>query len=299
MKGVKQHNSQAFKIGLATLISLFLLYFGINFLKGSKIFEKTASYYMVFPNSGGLEPTSQVVINGYRVGKVSKINFDYSHLGDIIVELSVNRNLKLPKGTKGVITNNIMGGSSIMLTIPTDRTTGLLQPGDTIPHTPSAADLFAQVQDKIVPNIAQVTAELDTLLDGLNRIVHAPQIPLTMEAINSSAQSLQTTTAQLNALMNNKVPTIVDNIQVSSKAISETSERINRVEFESILQDFTNVVAELKKFSSKLNAQDNSMGLLLNDPVLYEQLTRASRSADSLLIDIRTNPKRYVHFSVF
>lgn len=299
MKGVIKNKSQAFKIGMATLISIFLFFFGINFLKGSKLFEKTDRYYMILPNSGGLQPSSQVVINGFKVGKVSKIDFDYSGLGDIIVELEVNKDLELPRGTIGMVATSVMGGSSVQLSIPTDRTQGLIEKGGTIASTPSSADLVATVQGKIIPNVAKVTQQLDTLLSGLNRIVNAPQIPLTLESISSSARSLQTTTAQLNTLMNQHIPTIVDNIEVSSASISDVTQKINKIEFEAILQDFANVVNELRTVSVQLNSKDNSLGLLLNDPVLYNQLTQASKSADSLLVDIRANPKRYVRLSLF
>lgn len=296
----KKNSSRAFKIGLATLISLFLLFFGINFLKGSKIFEKTAKYYIVFPNSGGLNTSSAVVINGYKVGKVTKLDFDYKVLGDIIVEITVNDDLALPRGTTGVVTRSLMGGSSVRLDIPHTRTQGLHTFGDTIAvATSSASNLFDTVEKDIAPSVMQVTQQLDTLLAGLNKIVNAPQIPLTIEAINGSAQSLRSTTARLNALMHHKVPMIVDNLETSSASISDVSRKINQVEFEAVLTDFTRVVADLKQFSGRLNEKDNSLGLLLNDPILYDQLTRASKSADSLLIDIRSNPKRYVHFSIF
>lgn len=255
---------------------------------------------MVFPNSGGLDTSSAVVINGYKVGKVTKLDFDYKGLGDIIVELTVNDDLALPKGTVGVVTGSLMGGSGIRLDIPQSRTQGLHAPGDTIAvATSSASNLLDTVEKDIAPSVMQVTQQLDTLLAGLNKIVNAPQIPLTIEAINGSAQSLRTTTARLNALMHHKVPMIVDNLETSSASISDVSRKINQVEFEAVLTDFTRVVADLKQFSGRLNEKDNSLGLLLNDPILYDQLTRASKSADSLLIDIRSNPKRYVHFSIF
>lgn len=299
MKEIRKEKSQAFKIGLTVLVSLFLLYFGINFLNGSKIFDKTNTYYIVFKNSGGLEPSSHVSINGFKVGKVSKLDFDYSGLGDIIIELSLNKNLEIPEGTYGTVKNSITGGSSIDLIIPKDEHNKILQPGDTLKSYTGRKELFSTVQDEIVPNISQITSKLDTLITGMNKIISAPQIPTTIEAVNRSAHSLQSTTAQLNALMNNQIPTIVNNLETSSESISDVSQRISKVEFEAILQDFTKVVADLKKVSTHLNDADNSLGLLLNDPLLYDQLTRASQSADSLLTDIRSNPKRYVHFSIF
>lgn len=293
----KDNKSRLALIGMTSIATLLMFYFGFNYLKGINAFSKSTVYYMTFPDVGGLDRSSSVILNGYRVGKVRTIDFDYKGYEGAVLELAMEPSLKIPTGTIAKIKANPLGGAIVQLMLP-ENYSDYMAPKDTIVGLPPS-DMLARVTDELIPNLNNAILMLDTLITGVDGLVSDPNIRQALVQINASTKAIQGSTQKLDQMMDGKVPQILGSIDQSTKSLASVSDRIEQIDMESVIQDFSDVVGDLKKISNQLNNKDNSLGLLLNDQELYERLNTATHAADSLLNDIRKNPKRYVHFSVF
>ncbi len=296
MKPKNSNSSQVFKIGLVTIITAGLFFFGINYLKGKNIFSRSHTYYVTLNDTNGLGRSSSVTLNGYRVGHVSDIQFDYSGMSKSIATLSLDRNLKLPIDTSAEVYVNPFGGAQLKLKVGNSQS--MLQSGDTI-QSLNTIGLLSRLESEIVPNISVMIANMDTLISKLNTIVSDPTIPETLTEINTSAQNIRQASHQLNNLMRHKLPTIVDNIDATTQSLHNVAGAIQASDIEGTIQDFKLVVTNLQKATAELDQTNGTLGRLLNDSTMYFQLQRTIESADSLMTDIKKNPKRYVKISIF
>lgn len=291
------HRQKAILTGVTTITTLLMFYFGFNYLKGINIFSKNVSYYATFDNIQGVDRSTKVYVNGYRVGNVRKINFDYEGFNGAVVELSLDSSLKIPRGSKLVIKNNPLGGGSITLLLP-EQITDYLAKNDTL-RGEQATDMMAKLTDELIPNLNAAVLSLDTLVGSLDGLVKNPDITKTLAQLNATTSALQGSSVKINHMMDRQVPEIMSNVERSTESIQKVAGQVANANIEKTLAEFTQVVSDLKKLSGQLANEDSSLGLLLNDKGLYQRLDAAALSADSLLKDIQKNPKRYVSFSVF
>ena len=291
------HRQKAILTGVTTITTLLMFYFGFNYLKGINIFSKNVSYYATFDNIQGVDRSTKVYVNGYRVGNVRKINFDYEGFNGAVVELSLDSSLKIPRGSKLVIKNNPLGGGSITLLLP-EQITDYLAKNDTL-RGEQATDMMAKLTDELIPNLNAAVLSLDTLVGSVDGLVKNPDITKTLAQLNATTSALQGSSVKINHMMDRQVPEIMSNVERSTESIQKVAEQVANANIEKTLAEFTQVVSDLKKLSGQLANEDSSLGLLLNDKGLYQRLDAAALSADSLLKDIQKNPKRYVSFSVF
>lgn len=291
------HRQKAILAGVTTITTLLMFYFGFNYLKGINIFSKNVSYYATFDNIQGVDRSTKVYVNGYRVGNVRKINFDYERFNGAVVELSLDSSLKIPRGSKLVIKNNPLGGGSITLLLP-EQITDYLAKNDTL-RGEQATDMMAKLTDELIPNLNAAVLSLDTLVGSLDGLVKNPDITKTLAQLNATTSALQGSSVKINHMMDRQVPEIMSNVERSTESIQKVAGQVANANIEKTLAEFTQVVSDLKKLSGQLANEDSSLGLLLNDKGLYQRLDAAALSADSLLKDIQKNPKRYVSFSVF
>ncbi|MBR8703867.1 MlaD family protein [Porphyromonas levii] len=291
------HRQKAILAGVTTITTLLMFYFGFNYLKGINIFSKNVSYYATFDNIQGVDRSTKVYVNGYRVGNVRKINFDYEGFNGAVVELSLDSSLKIPRGSKLVIKNNPLGGGSITLLLP-EQITDYLAKNDTL-RGEQATDMMAKLTDELIPNLNAAVLSLDTLVGSVDGLVKNPDITKTLAQLNATTSALQGSSVKINHMMDRQVPEIMSNVERSTESIQKVAGQVANANIEKTLAEFTQVVSDLKKLSGQLANEDSSLGLLLNDKGLYQRLDAAALSADSLLKDIQKNPKRYVSFSVF
>ncbi|MBR8802113.1 MlaD family protein [Porphyromonas levii] len=291
------HRQKAILTGVTTITTLLMFYFGFNYLKGINIFSKNVSYYATFDNIQGVDRSTKVYVNGYRVGNVRKINFDYEGFNGAVVELSLDSSLKIPRGSKLVIKNNPLGGGSITLLLP-EQITDYLAKNDTL-RGEQATDMMAKLTDELIPNLNAAVLSLDTLVGSVDGLVKNPDITKTLAQLNATTSALQGSSVKINHMMDRQVPEIMSNVERSTESIQKVAGQVANANIEKTLAEFTQVVSDLKKLSGQLANEDSSLGLLLNDKGLYQRLDAAALSADSLLKDIQKNPKRYVSFSVF
>ena len=297
MENSFNHKQKATLIGIATITTLLMFYFGFNFLKGINIFDRNKTYYATFSNLQGVDRSTSVYLNGYRVGNVRSIKFDYNHFDGNVVQLSLDAELQIPLNTVAVIRDNPLAGGSIHLITP-EGATGFVASGDTLVGQ-STVDFLAKLSDALLPNLNSALLSIDTLSSSVNGLVNSTELRQIMAQLDASTKAISTTTRRLDGLMAGKVPSILNSVEASAQSVQNVTGKVEAANVEQTLADFSRVVAELKAVSSQINSKEGSLGLLINDQQLYHKLDSAVVSADSLLQDIKANPKRYVRFSLF
>lgn len=297
MENSFNHKQKATLIGIATITTLLMFYFGFNFLKGINIFDRNKTYYATFSNLQGVDRSTSVYLNGYRVGNVRSIKFDYNHFDGNVVQLSLDAELQIPLNTVAVIRDNPLAGGSIHLITP-EEVTSFVASGDTLVGQ-STVDFLAKLSDELLPNLNSAILSIDTLSSSVNGLVNSTELRQIMAQLDASTKAISTTTRRLDGLMAGKVPSILNSVEASAQSVQNVTGKVEAANVEQTLADFSRVVAELKTVSSQINSKEGSLGLLINDQQLYHKLDSAVVSADSLLQDIKANPKRYVRFSLF
>ena len=287
------------KIGLMVIIAIFLLYFGINFLKGIDIFSPTRSYYSVYEKLDGLETSSPVFIKGYKVGQVDKIQYDFSQQKPFVVKISIEKNIRLPEGTKiELFDNGLMGGKALQLILNQSDDEHYFQPGDTIPSQISVG-LMGQITNSLLPKIESISSQADSLLTSLRKLSESEKINNSLTSLEETSANLAHSSKQLKNIMNNEIPVIIDNVNTLTTDFKAVSNNIKGIDFASTVGNIDQTINNLNLMSDKINNGEGTLGLLLTDKELYFNLANTTGSANNLLIDLKNNPKRYVHFSVF
>ncbi|MCM1347880.1 MAG: MlaD family protein [Firmicutes bacterium] len=300
---------KTFIIGLCVIIALLVVIFGINFLKGVNMFKASNYYYASYTNVAGLNLSAPVTINGYKVGLVREIQYEYDNPGHIKVELSLDKELRLTRGTKAILVTDMLGTSSIELVMGPDKS--FLEVGSELIGQ-SSTGLMDNVSKDLLPGITAMIPKIDSLLTALTAVAANPAIGTSLDHLNSTLIHLEGASQQLNTLMGS-MPAIVSDAGVTMTNVKSMSSNLN-----TISGDLTSVSASLKNMPldatmnnvmeaskslnevlANLNNPNSSLGSLLNDRQLYNNLSNASASLDSLLIDVKRNPKRYISLKLF
>lgn len=284
-------------IGLVSIISLGLLYFGINYLKGINLFKPVNHYEVLFTNVKGITISSPVYVEGFKVGLVRDIVYDYDTTNKILVDISLEDEMRINKGSYISIVNSFLGGAELHIHL-NKYVNEFLKPGDQIEGR-MTEEMMQSLQENILPSVEAMLPKLDSILGGIQTLVNHPALSQSLSHIENTTSNLETSTRLLNQLLANDVPGIVDNLKTITDNFSTVSAELKDLNLAATVNSVNATLDNLKLTTDKLNATDNSIGLLLNDRALYDNLNSTTENASKLLLDLRENPKRYVHFSVF
>ncbi len=295
------------KIALTAIVAAALLFFIINFFKGINLFSPTNHYVVRFDNVAGLTVSAPVYANGYPVGTVRSISYDYASRDRVMVDVELDDEMRIPAGTRAELASQMLGGVTMSLILgpnPAD----VLSPGDTVEggvHQGAIEKLEA-----MMPVIETMVPKIDSILTNINRLTGDPALAATLQNAAALTADLRTTTRQLNTLMENDVPQLTAHLNQIGANVETLSGNLAQVDVKGTVDNVNATLRDAQGFvqtmnsltqnlDSKMRADDNSLGLMLSDRQLYDNLNSTVRSADSLLIDLRQHPKRYVHFSLF
>lgn len=287
------------KIALVAIVSIVLLFFGMNFLKGMTLFSNGDSYYITFKDISGLSSSSPIFANGYRVGVVRNVSFDYENNGDVVVEFMVDDDLQIPKGSTAEIVSDLMGNVKMNLLLA-DNPRDFVAKGDTIMGVINAG-MLGKAKD-MIPAIEKMLPKLDSILANINMLLSDPNIGRTLGNVQKTTENLTVTTRELNALMasvNKDVPGLMGKASGLLDNANNLTSNLAAIDVASTVAKVDQTLANVQQLTSKLNNDKGTLGLLMNDETLYYNLTNTVLSADSLLNNLRAHPKRYVHFSLF
>lgn len=284
-------------IGVVFIISLVLLYIGVNYLKGINLFRPANHYYVACSNVKDVTISSPVFVEGFKVGLVRSISYDYSTTGKILVEISLEESMRINKGSYISLEKTLLSGGELHIHL-NKYVDEYLKSGDTIEGR-SPEDMMASVQEKMLPQIIDLLPKLDSILYSLQILVSHPALSQSLDHIEKTTASLEISSRRLNQLLGNDVPVIASNLKTTTDNFAALSEEMKNLNLKGSIQSLNLTIDNLGQTTMKLNAKDNSLGLLLNDTLLYNNLNETVVNASNLLIDLKQNPKRYVRFSLF
>ena len=282
-------------IGVLGIIAILTIYLLINFFKGINIFSTGEKYYVKFSDIGEVVNTSPVFINGYKVGHVSNVIYNFNNPEEVYVELHLDGQLQMPEGSIALINTKLLGSSTISLALGKSNT--MLQPGDTIEGRMNTGAM--DEASAMIPKITAMLPKLDSILVSLNSTLANPAINNSVNNIELLTQQLTATTALLNSLINNEINVAADKLIEIEDDLLKMSAQLSEVDYNKLIGSLEASLANIQEITTALNNGEGTAGLLLKDDALYNKLNNTTEAATLLLEDLKANPKRYVHFSVF
>lgn len=290
--------SRELRVGLLAVLAIFLLYFGFNFLKGINVFDSTRTYYVQYSDLGGLTEQSPVYICGFKVGQVDVIRYDFSAEQAFTVAFSIPKDIIVPHGSEVVLrADGLISGMALDVQIsPAD--TELYAHGDTLPSSIEPS-LMESLKEGLLADVGELAQRMDSLVALLQDQLSEGKIKSTLANLEMLTADLQSSSAQLKQLMNDKVPSIIDNVDTTMYDIRLFAHSIRDIDLKNTVTKADSVLDNVNSIAQLLRSEDGTVGMLLNNKDLYISLNNTVQSADSLLVDLKANPKRYVHFSVF
>lgn len=288
-------------IGICVIIALCVLFFGIDFLKGINVFKPANYYTASYTNVNGLTVSAPVTINGYKIGLVRSIDYEYDNPGHVAVEFSLDKELKLPKGSKAVIVCDMLGTATVQLQLSDNAE--FYNVGDKI-ESETASGLMDGLSTDIMPGVANIFPKVDSLLTSLNKLASDPAIAASVKRLDAITANLEATMTALNKSVK-ALPSVMGNVEATTQNVSTitgnlayVSEELKTVPLDSCMVSIQQTANNLRQLTEELNNPNSSLGLLMNDPALYNNLNNTVKSLDSLFIDIKKNPKRYINIKL-
>ncbi len=306
-------------IGSVFVVAITVLIFGVNYLKGLDFFNPDNTYYAVYPNVSGLKVSNSVTINGYKVGQVKEISLETDFSG-VLVSFSVDKNFTIPDSTVAQIySSDIMGTKAVKFILSNSK--NFLSDGDTL-FSNTEKDLKEQVNAELLP-LKRKTEDLISSFDSALAIIQnvfnektRENLSLSFESIKNTVKYLEESSLTIDTLMTTqkgKLSRIFSNIESISANLKNNNEQLTniinnfsaisdtlaRVQFVSVMDKAKKTLEQTNQMVEKINSGQGTIGMLINNDTLYNHLEESAKSLDYLLEDIRQNPKRYLHFSVF
>lgn len=300
------------KVGALTVVAVTLLVLGYNMLKGKNLIKRSDVIYARFADVGSLEISSPVKVKGFRIGNVYSIESSDENISEVIVAINVDQKVNIPVNSMAVINGSLTGSTS--LNINPGNATTYIKVGDTLRSEPSA-DLMSKLNssvDPVLANIKQAVDSLKMVLSSFNSVFDEGN----KANLKAVIANLKNTSANLTELLDSKDGSLAktlknaetfttnlnknnENLNATIENFKTTSKKFSELELKETINGLNNTVTQLKDVMEKINKGDGSLGLLVNDKKLYNNLQNTVRSLNILLDDLKTHPKRYVSFSVF
>ncbi|MQN90115.1 MCE family protein [Prevotella copri] len=287
------------KIALVAIVGILIMYFGINFLKGMNLFSTNNTYFITFDDIQGLGASTPIYADGYKVGTVDGLEYDYKENGPIKVKVDIIKDLRIPQGSKAEIVKDLMGNLQVNLLLannPRER----VEPGGIIPGAVNGGMMDKAAN--LIPVVEKMLPKLDSILTSVNALLADPALAASLHNVETITSNLTVSTRELNTLMaglNKQVPGMIGKANGVLDNTNRLTANLASLDVQGTLNKVNQTLESAHQFTEKLNSNQGSLGLLMNDTKLYDNLTSTMGHADSLVIDLKAHPKRYVHFSVF
>ncbi|MDE5773109.1 MAG: MlaD family protein [Muribaculaceae bacterium] len=295
---MKKKFNKEFIIGLSVIIAIVILFFGIDYLKGINLFQPTNYYTIEYKDVAGLEKSAPVTINGFKVGQVRDISIDYSHPDKIKVTLALNKDLRLPEDSRAELASTLLSGAYVNIRLGSSDK--MMAVGSEIQPMVSA-DLMTALQQDVMPAVSNILPKIDSLMYHLNQLAGDPALQQSIQRLDGITNNIMLTTSSLNSQISGQLPGIMSGARTAMVQLDTItgnlailSRDLKTLPLQPTVDNLQRVTANLDQFSRQLNNQNSTLGKLTNDPALYNQLNTVAADIDSLIVDIKRNPKRYI-----
>lgn len=295
---MKKLFNKEFVIGICVILALVILFFGIDYLKGINLFKPANFYVASYDNVAGLEISAPVNIDGYKVGQVREIKFNYEKPGKIDVVLALDKSLRIPEDSRAVIASTLLSGAYVEIKMGSSNK--MMEVGGSIP-TATVPDMMASLSDNVMPAIGNILPKIDSLLTSINTLVADPALLQSVQRLDGISENLYRATGGLNTMLSRDVPglmggvgRVATNLDTITSDLMVLSQQLKSLPINTTVDNVNELTGNLAKFSDQLNNSNSSLGRLMNDPELYNRVNRIAADVDSLIVDIQKNPKRYI-----
>ena len=287
------------RVAVLAILALFILYFGFNYLKGINIFHKTQTFTACFSKMNGLVEQSPVYVQGYKVGMVDEIRYDFSKEESFCVTFSINRDIAVNEGTVvALVSDGLISGEALDLRLYMGETEKTYVSGDTLPSI-IEPDLISSVSAALSDRLDPVIHNLDSITSALKSSLTEDKLQSIVSNADGTMKNVNDITAKVDNLLKKEFPMLLDTVQLVMNDLHHISHKIKETDLKGIIMKVDTAIAGVNQFVDHLNSTDGTVGLLMNDKELYVNLNNTVTSADSLITDLKAHPKRYVHFSLF
>lgn len=287
------------QIACVAIVALIVLYLGLNFMKGLSIFSSSKTFYLQFEDASGLSQSSPVYANGFKIGVVEDVKYDFEHANKIVAKVSVDKQMRIPVGSEAVIASDLLGNIKINLVLG-QNPLKILEQGDTIMGHVELG-MMGKVAE-MVPAIEAMMPKIDSILTSLNTLLADPALANTLHNVEGMTANLNHTSADLRMLsasLGRNVPAMMVKADSTLTNTQQLTNNLAAIDVAAMTEKVNRTLANVEEMSRKLNSNEGTLGLLMRDATLYTNLANTAADADSLLKDFKKHPKRYVHFSVF
>lgn len=299
---MEKQKAKELKIGIVSILALVIIYLGIMWIKDISFMKSDNMYYVDMEDVNGLAVASPVTINGVKVGKVVSLNFSMENQ-NVIVGFELDDKYKLPLGSSATLTKEMLSSPQLKL-LPGVNQGRYVAVGDTIKGYPMT-DLM-EVAEDMIPKVNALLPKLDSILTSLNAVTSDPALLASVHNVETITRQLKNTTEGFDNMMNGSVAdilteskSVVRNVNNVVNSLARTTGEIKDGDVANLISRANEAVDNLKFFTDKLNNDSSTIGRFMSDTALYNHLDSTAYYAALLLQDLRQNPKKYVHFSVF
>lgn len=287
-------HSREIKVGILAVVCAGILYFGFNFLKGVNIFSPTDCYYGYFERSNGLTEQAPVYILGHKVGLVESVKYDFTRTPSFVVGVNINDDITLPMGTEmALIADGLLGGSAIELILPNAQSDLVYQGGDTL-TTKVVPGLMDNLQMGLLANLDSLLVETNALIANLNNEVSEGSLHATLQNVEKLTADLTVSGNDIRRLTNNQLPGIINKIDTTIAGLQTLVENNKNANIQKTVNELNETISLLNQM---LQSEEGTLGLLLNDTELHDNLNTALRNldnvvqnVDSVVISIKERP---------
>ncbi|MCM1225556.1 MAG: MlaD family protein [Lachnospiraceae bacterium] len=289
-------------IGVCVLAALAILFFGINFLKGVNLFKASNYYYASYTNVEGLAVSAPVTLNGFKVGQVRSIEYEYDNPGHVLVEMSLDKQVRVPRGSEAILGSDLLGTASIRLHLASAN--DMHDVGDKLIGV-NQAGMMDAIGNSVMPAVEQILPRIDSLMMSLNALVGDTALRNAVQRLDRitadlsvTTRNLATATANLGPIAKN-VNGITANVNTMTEDLTALTAQVKDLPVDTLFADLQATAENLRQLSAQINDPNSSLGMLMNDPALYNNINSAVQSLDSIFVDIKKNPKRYISIKLF
>ena len=296
-------HTREIKVGILAAVCVFLLIFGLNYLKGVNIFSPTNAYHGIYYNLHGLEEQAAVYIRGHKVGQVDAIHYDFTRDSAFTIDISIRRDIALPQGTQmALVSDGLLGGMAIELQLPEQSPItnhqSPIEKGSFL-STTYVPGLMESLQGELLAHVDEAIQDVDSLVAELQAQVAGGHIQATLTNVDRVSGDLSVVSADLKRMMNNQVPRIVNNADTAVANLNTVIAEVKQADLKATVGKVDKAVADVNGLISDVRSEEGTLGQLIYNKSLYNHIDATVLSADSLLVDLKAHPKRYVHFSLF
>ena len=287
------------KIALVAILGIVVLYYGLTFLKGLTVFSSDDSYYVTFTDVSGVSASTPVYANGYKVGVIKGIQYNYDPQGKIVAEMGLDKQMRLPQGSHAEIASDLLGNIKINLVLGEDPI-HMVAKGDTISGGEEMGMMSRVAQ--LMPALESMMPKLDSIMTSLNTLLADPALRNTLHHVEGMTGNLDQTSRELRTLsasLNREMPAMMQKTNGVLDNTQQLTAQLSTIDVAGMTAKVNQTLANVEQMTQKLNSNEGTLGLLMRDSKLYDHLSSTAADADSLLIDFKAHPSRYIHFSVF